>query len=60
MNIYIYISLCKKEIIAWEIIGKYYVGGVCIMVITHHFFGWKFGKDLFLLVLKFSKVKRMA
>ncbi len=64
MCIYIYIyislslSLCKKGIIvAWVL---WYVGGVCIMVITHHFFGWKFGKDLFLLVLKFWKVKRMA
>lgn len=26
MYIYISLSLCKKEIIAWEIIGKYYVG----------------------------------
>ncbi len=41
-------------------LGAMICRGVCIMVITRHFFGWKFGKDLFLLMWKFSNVKRMA
>ncbi len=27
-------------------LGAMICRGVCIMVITHHFFGWRFGKDI--------------